>query len=47
MFNLYLTDIEGYTQAIHRFETLYQEQADKMSIFLKKLEISLDGIREK
>lgn len=32
MFNLYLTDIEGYTQAIHRFETLYQEQADKVHI---------------
>ena len=32
MFNMYLTDIEGYTQAIHRFETLYQEQADKVHI---------------
>lgn len=31
-FNLYLNDIEGYTKAIHRFESLYHEQVDKIHI---------------
>lgn len=32
VFNQYLNDIEGYTEAIHRFETLYNEQADKIHV---------------
>ena len=32
VFNQYLNDIEGYTQAIHRFETLFNEQADRIHI---------------
>ncbi|MBM6963334.1 hypothetical protein H6A37_05735 [Phocaeicola plebeius] len=31
-FNLYLNDVEGYTKAIHRFESLYHEQVDKIHI---------------
>jgi len=31
-FNQYLNDIEGYTEAIHRFELLYQEQADRVHV---------------
>ncbi|MGM9867515.1 MAG: hypothetical protein ACI303_06655 [Lepagella sp.] len=31
-FNQYLNDIEGYTEAIHRFETLFGEQADRLHI---------------
>lgn len=32
VFNQYLNDIEGYTQAIHRFESLFNEQADRVHI---------------
>lgn len=32
VFNQYLNDIEGYTQAIHRFESLYNEEADRIHI---------------
>ena len=32
VFNQYLNDIEGYTQAIHHFETLFNEQADRIHI---------------
>ncbi len=32
VFNQYLNDIEGYTQAIHRFESLFNEQADRIHI---------------
>ena len=32
VFNEYLTDIEGYTETIHRFETLYNEQADRLHV---------------
>lgn len=32
IFNQYLNSIEGYTDTIHRFETLYNEQADKVHI---------------
>lgn len=31
-FNGYLNDIEGYTDAIHRFETQFGEQADRLHI---------------
>ncbi len=31
-FNEYLDDIEGYTEAIHRFETQFGEQADRLHI---------------
>lgn len=32
LFNQYLHDIEGYTTAIHRFESLYNEQANQIHI---------------
>lgn len=32
VFNEYLTDIEGYTETIHRFETLFNEQAERLHI---------------
>lgn len=32
VFNQYLNDIEGYTQAIHRFESLYNEEAYRIHI---------------
>lgn len=32
VFNRYLNDIEGYTEAIHRFESLYNEQANRIHI---------------
>ena len=32
VFNQYLNDIEGYTEAIHRFESLYNEQANRIHI---------------
>lgn len=32
VFNQYLNDIEGYTQAIHRFESLFNEEADRIHI---------------
>lgn len=32
VFNQYLNDIEGYTQAIHRFESLYNEEAARIHI---------------
>lgn len=32
VFNQYLNDIEGYTDAIHRFETQFAEQADRLHI---------------
>lgn len=32
VFNLYLSDIEGYTAAIHRFETLFNEEAGRIHI---------------
>lgn len=32
LFNQYLNDIEGYTDAIHRFETQFAEQADRLHI---------------
>lgn len=32
VFNQYLNDIEGYTEAIHRFETQFAEQADRLHI---------------
>lgn len=32
VFNEYLTDIEGYTETIHRFETLFNEQADRLHV---------------
>ena len=32
VFNQYLNDIEGYTQTIHHFETLFNEQADRIHI---------------
>ena len=32
VFNEYLTDIEGYTESIHRFETLFNEQADRLHV---------------
>lgn len=31
-FNNYLNDIEGYTDAIHKFETLFGEQAEKLHV---------------
>lgn len=31
-FNEYLNDIEGYTDAIHRFETQFGEQADRLHV---------------
>lgn len=32
VFNLYLNDIEGYTMAIHRFESLFNEETDRIHI---------------
>lgn len=32
VFNQYLNDIEGYTDAIHRFESQFAEQADRLHI---------------
>lgn len=32
IFNEYLNDIEGYTDAIHRFETQFGEQADRLHV---------------
>lgn len=32
VFNQYLNDIEGYTDAIHRFEALFGEQAERLHI---------------
>lgn len=32
VFNEYLTDIKGYTETIHRFETLFNEQADRLHV---------------
>lgn len=32
VFNQYLNDIEGYTEAIHRFETLFNKEADRIHI---------------
>lgn len=32
VFNQYLIDIEGYTEAIHRFETLFNEQANRLHV---------------
>lgn len=32
IFNEYLSDIEGYTEAIHRFEAQFGEQADRLHI---------------
>lgn len=32
VFNQYLTDIEGYTEAIHKFEAQFAEQADRLHI---------------
>jgi division protein CdvB (Snf7/Vps24/ESCRT-III family) len=32
VFNYYLNDIEGYTQAIHRFEEQFGEQADRLHV---------------
>ena len=32
VFNLYLSDIEGYTAAIHRFETLFNVEAGRIHI---------------
>ncbi len=32
IFNKYLSDIEGYTETIHRFETQFGEQADRLHI---------------
>jgi len=32
IFNQYLNDINGYTEAIHRFETLYNAQSEKVHI---------------
>ena len=32
MFNRYLDDIEGYTEAIHRFELLFKEEADRVHV---------------
>ena len=31
-FNQYLKEIEGYTEAIHRFETLFNEQAERLHV---------------
>lgn len=31
-FNKYLSDIEGYTNAIHRFETMFNEQANRLNV---------------
>ncbi|MCM1078078.1 MAG: hypothetical protein NC116_10130 [Clostridium sp.] len=31
-FNNYLSEIEGYTAAIHRFETLFNQQADRVHV---------------
>lgn len=31
-FNKYLQDIEGYTEAIHRFESLFGEQAERLHV---------------
>lgn len=32
VFNQYLSDIEGYTEAIHRFESLYNGQVDRLHV---------------
>lgn len=38
LFNEYLSDIEGYTETIHRFETMFEEQANRLHV--------LDEIRD-
>lgn len=32
MFNKYLNDIQGYTEAIHRFETMFNSEADRLHV---------------
>ena len=32
IFNSYLAEVEGYTEAIHRFETLFNEQAGRLRV---------------
>lgn len=32
LFNKYLNDIQGYTEAIHRFETMFNSEADRLHV---------------